>query len=495
MSGRAVSRRAFLKTTAGASAALGFAGFPLSRYDRTRAAGWLGDPTWNALRRAPEVHPDGLTLRGAEGIADIGGGRTSPAWMLNDSLPSPLIRVRRGDPFRVHLDNQLKDPLILHWHGLTPPEAGDGHPRLAVDPGQSYDYNFKVENRAGTYWYHSHVHHRTAKHAALGIGGLLLVEDEEEQALGLPSGEYEVPIVLQDRKLDRNGHIQYEDPMLTGGQTGGEPFGNGIHRPYMDADRAMYRLRLLNGSNARIFRLGRSDGKPLVQIGNDGGLFEAPITLDWIDMAPAERADLLLDLSGAEPGDVITLRSIEFDITSGFDVISGVTQQGAPMDLLQMRVGERKGEARPIPARLSKLEGPDPAKAARTRVFRFATDSDPETRGVHIRHRINQKAYDMERVDYRIKFGETEIWEVSSDMMFAHPVHLHGTHFRVLERTGGRGQVYPWETAGLKDTVLVHPKEVVKIAVQFTAHRGLYLVHCHNLEHEDVGMMANLMVE
>jgi FtsP/CotA-like multicopper oxidase with cupredoxin domain len=490
---RSFTRRSFLKTTAGASAALGIAGFPGSLRGVTGSA--FNDPAWNPLRRAVEVSPNGLTLRAAEGIAEIGGGATSPAWMLNGGLPSPLIRTRRGDAFRVHMDNQLKDPLILHWHGLTPPEQADGHPRLAVDPGAKYDYGFTVENRAGTYWYHSHVHHCTAKHAALGIGGLLIVEDDEERALELPSGEYEIPIVLQDRKLDRNGHIQYEDPMLTGGQTGGSPFGNGILRPYMEVDRALYRLRVLNASNARIFRLGRSDGGKLTMIGNDGGLLEAPIELEWLDMAPAERADLLLDLTDAEPDDVITLRSLEFTMPSGFDVISGVTQQGAPMDLLQLRVGERRVEARPIPKHLSStLELPDPARAVRERVFNFGTDSDPATRGIHIRHRINAKGFDMDRIDYRVKFGETEIWTVTSDMLFAHPMHVHGTPFRVLSREGGRGRLMPWEV-GLKDTVLVHPHEKVKLAVRFTAHRGLYLIHCHNLEHEDVGMMANVMVE
>jgi FtsP/CotA-like multicopper oxidase with cupredoxin domain len=469
----------------------GLAGLPLGLAGRLAAA----EASWNPIRQMEGGTPSGLTLRAAPGTAAIGGGVESPAWMLNGSLPSPLIRIRQGERFRVTLDNQLPDDLILHWHGLTPPEHSDGHPRLAVPRGGRYDYDFPVENRAGTYWYHSHTHWRTAKHTALGIGGMLLVEDDEERALGLPAGEYEIPIILQDRKLDAEGRITYSDPTLTGGQTGSEPFGNGIRRPYLDVERAVYRLRILNGSNARIFRLERSDGGPMVLIGNDGGLLERPVTLTWMDISPAERADLVFDLTGVRPGEVITLRSREFRVPGMFDTIPGITAQGAPMDLLQLRVGERRGEPYRVPERLSTIVGaPDPAKAVRERKLHFGSTSEPMTRGEYFQHKLNHKAFAMDMVEYHVPFGETEIWTLSSDMMFSHPIHLHATHFRVLERTGGRGQVMPWEV-GLKDTVLMQPDETVKIAVQFTAHRGLFLVHCHNLEHEDVGMMANLMVE
>jgi FtsP/CotA-like multicopper oxidase with cupredoxin domain len=486
----AIGRRDFLRFSAGATAALGLGQW---------SGGWRGafeDPAaWSPLRQIGPSAPDALTLQAAVGTAEIGGGVVSPAWMLNQSLPSPLLRMRQGDRFRVTLDNQLQEEMILHWHGLTPPEASDGHPRFAVAPGGRYDYDFEVENRAGTYWYHSHTHYRTAKHTTLGIGGMILVEDDEERALGLPSGAYEIPIILQDRKLDEAGRISYTDPALTGGQTGSEPFGNGIRRPYLDVDRGVYRLRILNGSNARVFRVERSDGGPFVLIGNDGGLLERPVTLTWFDAAPAERFDVLVDLTGASPGEVITLRSREFQAPGMFDTIPGVTAQGTAMDLLQLRVGDRKGESFRVPERLSTIvDRPDPAAAVRERTVHFGSKSDPMSRGDYFQHKIDHKKFDMSRVDYHVPFGQTEIWTFTTDMMFSHPIHLHATHFNVLSREGGRGELFPWE-AGLKDTVLLWPGETVKIAVRFTAHRGLFLVHCHNLEHEDVGMMANVMVE
>lgn len=135
----------------------------------------------------------------------------------------------------------------------------------------------------------------------------------------------------------------------------------------------------------------------------------------------------------------------------------------------------------------------DPADAVRERTFRFTSDRDPETRSM-MNHYINGRPFEMEEFEDRIPFGDTEIWTLVNDSDFAHPIHVHATHFRVVGRSGGRDRVMPWER-GLKDTVLLRPYETVRIAIRFDAHRGLYLIHCHNLEHEDMSMMLNFMVD
>ena len=452
----------------------------------------LGAGDRNPLRLSDGVAPRGLTLLAKPGSADIGGGLRAPGWLLNGSLPSPLLRVRRGDAFEVLLDNGIPDPLILHWHGLTPPESSDGHPRFAVKTGGVYQYRFTVENRAGTYWYHSHSHMRVAKHTQLGIAGMILVEDDEEAALGLPSGEREIPLVLQDRQLGPNGAPTYE-PNTMEGYAGEAPFGNGVHQPYLDVDTALYRFRILNGSNARIFRLVRSDGRPMVLIGNDGGLLERALTVPTIDVAPGERVDVLMDLSESAVGDRIMLASQAFHLP-GIGMESHTAQMHTTaMDLLELRVTRKVSESVRIPDVLPRIEGPDPAASVRERTFRLSFKRDYYSRSMD-QHYINDKTFDMERVDARVPFGETEIWTFVNDNMFPHPIHLHATHFRVLSRTGGRGQVMPWEQ-GLKDTMLIYPDETVRVAVRFDAYRGLFPLHCHNLEHEDSGMMINLQVE
>lgn len=488
------SRRAFLARMAAGSAALALSTPVLSACGTNEpASGPDPDPptpppvgSRNRLRLAPEVAPSALSLTAAAGTANFGSVSAS-ALMINGSLPSPLIRTRRGDRFRVTMRNQLPQDLILHWHGLTPPEASDGHPRFAVPPGGSYEYDFEVRERAGAYWYHSHTHMLTGEHTYKGLAGLILVRDAEEDALGLPSGARELPLILQDRRLDASGAPVYSNTgsAMMAGVMGPEPFVNGVHRPYVDVDTALYRLRVLNGSNARIFRLSRSDDQPFVLIGGDGGLHSQPVSLTTIDLSPAERVDILLDLRGLAVGTRVMLRSLPFTIAGDMGSMGGANLQGQALDLLEFRVTRQVTDSAVVPTALPAVSTPNPALAVRERSFRFES--------VQMSHTINGREYLMTRDDVVVPFGDTEIWSFENASGMPHPVHLHATHFRVVSRTGGRGQLFPWE-ADLKDTVLLQPFETVRVAVQFTAERGLFMLHCHNLEHEDMGMMANVRV-
>jgi FtsP/CotA-like multicopper oxidase with cupredoxin domain len=327
----------------------------------------------------------------------------------------------------------------------------------------------------------------TGEHTYRGIAGLILVNDGEEDALGLPAGERELPLILQDRRLDSAGLPAYNNtgPAMMAGVQGPEPFVNGVHKPFVEVDSALYRLRLLNGSNARIFRIARSDGQPFVLIGNDGGLLPQPLSLTSFDLAPAERADVLLDLRALRTGDRLMLASTAFTMAGGMGFMGGANLQGQPLDLLEFRVTRQVSDGAVIPSGLPAVALPDPGAAVRERRFVFES--------FQMNHTINGRAFSMTRDDVTVPFGDTEIWTFENASGLPHPVHLHATHFRVLSRTGGRGQVMPWE-AGRKDTVLLHPFETVRVAVQFTEQRGLYLLHCHNLEHEDMGMMQNIRI-
>lgn len=469
----------------GGRASLGGAAF-LSACESPSAPDDKTDEERFPLRLPPAVTPYGLTLTAAPGTADFGGGLVGPGWLLNGSLPSPLLRLRRGDTFQATLLNQLPQDCILHWHGISPPEAMDGHPRLAVAPGESYEYQYTMEERAGMYWYHPHTHLHTAEQTYRGMAGLLLVSDEEEDALELPSGDREIPLVVQDRRVDAAG-VPYYDPFgadLMAGYMGTEAFVNGTRRPYLEVDSALYRFRLLNGSNARIFRLARSDGGPVILIGNDGGLIDMPRSVDWVDVGPAERIDFLLDLSGLGVEERIMLRSLPFSIPGG--PMGASNLQGQALDLLELRVTRSVQEQMSIPAALPVVPGPDPTAAVRERTFSFRSE--------FMTHTINGLSFEVDRIDVRVPFGDTEIWSFVNDSFLPHPVHLHATHFKVLSRTGGRGRVMPSEE-GIKDTVMILPLETVRVAVRFSAYRGLFLLHCHNLEHEDMGMMLNVLVE
>jgi FtsP/CotA-like multicopper oxidase with cupredoxin domain len=485
------------------------AGALFRRPDALRALAALASqvPGRFPLRRIPDVSGGGLTLTARSTLADVGLGMVD-AFTLNGSLPSPTIRLREGESARIDLVNELPEPTILHWHGLAVPEAADGHPRLAIPPGATYRYAFAVEQRPGTYWYHPHTHMLTAAQTYRGMGGFLIVEGDEEASFDLPSGEHEIPLLLQDKRLSSTPSLEYEmfgmGPDMMLGYLGNTAFANGVANPTVEVERTRYRLRLLNGSTARIFDLALSNGAPLVLMGTDGGLLEAPTPLERITLAPAERADVLVDFSTSAPGERILLRSMPFEIPGmmmgmggmgmgrgmrgrmgrGGDAVS--LPQGSAMDLVEFVVRDVPAAAAPpLPSRLRNLPAPAIGGGTRRRTFRFNS--------MMMAHTINGRTFELERVDEHVRLGETEIWTFGNDSGLPHPVHAHGGQFRVLSRAGGRARLMPWET-GLKDTVLVLPGERVDVAVRFV-FPGLFLLHCHNLEHEDSGMMLNFRVE
>lgn len=496
-----MNRRRFLHLTGAAGALAACDAFGAQSPTDTQ------EPRRTPLPRPQEVRANGVTLQAGPTSVDTGIAR-GEAWTLNGALPSPTLRMRRGERVDLTLENGLPEETIVHWHGLDVPEAADGHPRLAIAPGSQYDYGFEVRDRAGLYWYHPHTHMRTGAQTYRGMAGLLVVEDDEESALGLPSDDREIPLVLQDRRASSGAPLEYRaasmgpDRMI--GYLGDTPFANGVAHATTPVARGTYRLRILNASNARIFELGLSDGRPLTLIGTDGGLLERPVSVERVMVATGERIDVLADFSSASPGDRIYLRSFAFEIPGmmgmgrgmggmgrgmgrGMGGMMGGMPQGAAMDLLELVVEDSPAEpAFELPERLSRIPERPVDGSTPGRSFRFES--------MMMNHTINGRTFEMERVDERVPLGRTEVWTIENASELPHPVHVHAGQFRVRSRTGGRGRVMPWET-GLKDTVLVLPRERVEVVVRFEAHRGLFLVHCHNLEHEDMGMMLNFLVE
>ncbi|MCX6056769.1 MAG: multicopper oxidase domain-containing protein, partial [Chloroflexi bacterium] len=204
---------------------------------------------------------------------------------LSNSYLGPIFRVHKGQRVQVRLKNELPDPTIIHWHGLLIPEEMDGHPRYAIAPGENFEYDFQVINRAGMYWFHPHPHQLTAPQVYYGLAGLFIVSDDEEAALGLPAGEYDLPLVIQDRTFDSQNEMVYlangmMDSMI--GFLGDTILVNGAPDAALDVKASAYRLRLLNGSNSRIYKLAWQDSTPMTVIATDGGLLEAPLTRDYI---------------------------------------------------------------------------------------------------------------------------------------------------------------------------------------------------------------------
>ncbi len=459
-------------------------------------------------------------------------GDTKSLIAMPNSYLGPTLRFRRGQRVRIHFINELDVPSIIHWHGLHVPADMDGHPRYAVQPGERYHYDFEVRNRAGTYWYHPHPAGLTAAQIYQGLAGVLLIEDEDEQALLLPRGEYDLPLVIQDRRIDSNNQFQYIGSGMASmmdrmrGFLGDRVLVNG-HLNYITKVAARpYRLRLINASNARIYKLALKNGQPLTVIGTDGGLLAKPASVPYVTLAPAQRTEVWLDFSHYLVGENIELYSEPFG--GEMEMMGGGMKCGGKMGSGKsnggMMAGPSNGDALPVmrfqvaekqamtssstainlPETLSRIRKPEITNAVNANSpRRFALTMQ------RMRWGINGREFSMMAVanDEKVRQDTTEVWEfdntVSGGMMgaMAHPMHIHDVQFQVLSRhhddkyaNGNKELAAGFLDQGWRDTVLVMPGERVRILVKFEDYTGLYLYHCHNLEHAAMGMMRNYRI-
>jgi len=431
--------------------------------------------------------------------ASILPGLITAIWGYNGTFPGPVIEARRGRKVSLRLKNELPVPIVNHLHGgRTPPES-DGYPTDLVMPKGEFpaarmhdprarvaheerEYVYENEQRAATLWYHDHRMDFTAAQVWRGLAGFYILRDEEEGRLPLPRGEREVALLICDRSFGVDGSLIYPafDPSLRdipgipmdymGGVLGDVILVNGAPWPRLEVANTRYRFRILNASNARRYQLALEPGAgaaPLVQIGSDGGLLAAPVVQRSIAIAPSERFDVVIDFSRYRVGSQVRLVNRAADGPQG--------------QVMRFDVVRQERDESVVPQRLSRVEFPDPAHVAATRVFNFSY------RGME-GWTINRKPFDPDRMDARPKLDSTEIWRLETD--FSHPLHLHLVHFQVLSHSGRSG---PFDS-GWKDTIDLSAGQVANILVPFAGYRGRYVFHCHNLEHEDMAMMGNFEV-
>ncbi len=511
-----LTRRDFLRLTAGAGALLA-ASDP--------RAGAVAERKPVDLELALRAQPEALALfpgaptRVWRYTAKVIQGDPASVSALPDTYLGPILRLRRGSRVRITLDNGLTEDTNVHWHGLHVPERMDGHPRDVARPGGQYVYEFEVRDRAGTYWFHPHTHGRTGAQIYQGLTGLLLVGDDAERALDLPDGAQDVPLVLQDRTLGSDNQFAYIEagmPMMQRmmGFLGDRILVNGRPDFVLPVATRAYRLRLLNASSARVYKLAWRDGTPLTVIATDGGLLARPVERPYVTLAPAERIELWADFSGRRVGETLALESLPFaggmamgggmmgrgGMMNG--MMGGRLPNGAAFPVLTVRVARQESESRRLPAQLATLAAAD----ARAAVNANAPRRFGLTMG-QMEWSINGRSFEMEAVarDEIVRLDTTEVWEFANDrarmMAMPHPLHVHGVQFRVLERSVARGGEDAWNTVragyvdeGYKDTLLLMPGERARVLLRFADYPGLFVFHCHNLEHGDMGMMRNYRV-
>jgi spore coat protein A len=440
-------------------------------------------------------------------MAEILPGLRTPIWSYDGTFPGPTIESRSGRTTVVHHRNQLPVPTVVHLHGGRTPAESDGYPTDLVMPAPGHthsggsahthsmhdpaanvtqterDYVFPLEQRAATLWYHDHRMDFTGLAVYRGLAGFHLVRDAEEDALDLPSGDRELPLMIADRAFAADGSFAYPargaapgvESRYIEGVFGDVILVNGVPWPVHEVSATAYRLRLLNGSNARRYDLALDPPPPgglgFVQIGSDQGLLEAPQPHDHLPIAPAERCDVVVDFSRYPVGSTVTLTNL--------------LGTGSTRNIMRFQITHRAADDSHVPSKLSTYPRLTRADAKVTREFTFRSGMVDDQHG----WLIGGEPFAPDRMDATPRLGDTEIWRFVADLH--HPVHLHLVNFQILTRGGHAPSPYD---QGLKDTVDLRPGEAVEIITRFDAYRGRYVFHCHNLEHEDMAMMANFQV-
>ena len=435
------------------------------------------------------------------GQKEFSPGVASHTIGVNAPYLGPTLEMRRGERVRVHLDNGLDEGATVHWHGFELPAAADGGPHQLIRPGERWSPSFEVRQRASLYWYHSHLHRGTGPQVYAGLAAPIYVRDDEEDALDLPSeyGVDDIPLIVQDRLLDSSGKLLYPQNMHAQmmGVRGDRLYVNGTQNAVFDARTGLLRLRILNGSNARFYDFSLSGGQTMQIIASDGGLLDRPHAVRSLRLAPGERAQILVDLSEGRP---LSLLATSPDNSMGMMGNGGGMMGGGmmgrrrddartdePFRILDIRPSG-SSPRRNLPPQLAALPALDPSLAVRTR--RFVLDMGMMGGGMS----INGASMDMNVINERVPVGQWEIWEIANASMMAHPFHIHNVQFRVIDRDGHAPP--PLET-GFKDTVIVNPREQVRVLLRFEEHSDPdtpYMYHCHILEHEDAGMMGQFVV-
>ena len=299
----------------------------------------------------------------AAGISNFLPDLATPTLGINSAYLGPTIRARAGDRVTMRVKNNMAEPTALHWHGLHVPARFDGGPHQVIEPGKVWEPSFDIKQKASLCWYHSHMLEQTGEQVLRGLAGLFLVEDDESLALRLPSdyGVDDIPLIIQDRRFNADGSFEYMSNMGDAelGYQGNVILVNGTIAPHLELRRQRTRLRILNGSNARIYLLGRDDAADLVVIGSDGSLLERPAHMRRVRLSPGERIELLVDIP---PERTITLMS--------YPVIANAMRPDGndeTFPIIELRTGTLETSDIPIPEKLIRVPYWDPARAARAR--------------------------------------------------------------------------------------------------------------------------------
>ena len=412
----------------------------------------------------------GLTIGASRHDYQRGAGMTDTYAYNGASVLGPTLRLRTGDSVAISVKNELEETTTTHWHGADVPAEDDGGPHSMIAPGATWVADFEVIQPAATLWYHPHVHGFTAEHVYRGAAGLMIIDDDNPAGALLPAtyGVDDIPVIIQDRAFTADGQLDFAIDDGDEGKLDGVLTVNGVINPYVETPTGPVRLRLLNGSQGRIYQLSVA-GADMTKIASDGGYLARPVAIEQLTLAPGDRAEIIVNV-GAESAALV-------DDTFG--------------RVLELRPNGSDTGAGMIPDRLATIERISESEITVDRTFNMG-----DVRNFwefNASWAINGVQFDMDRIDVRVQLGATERWTLTSDDG-QHVFHPHQIQFQILSING---EPPPPEESGWEDSVLVNGDREVVIAARFHTYAAEdipYMFHCHILDHEDLGMMGQFLI-
>ena len=470
-----------------------------------------------------------IEINARQGRLSFLPGIDTPTYGFNAPYLGPAIRARRGQKLAVRVNNQLDEDMTLHWHGLIIPGPDDGGPYNVIPPGKHWTVELPIDQPAATLWFHPHIYPATAELVIKGLAGLFIVDDEESDAIGLPSrwGIDDIPVILQDRRFNADGTFfhRFNEVAVAAGYVGDTMLVNGAVQPVATTARGWLRFRILDGSNARNYRLAVSDGRSFFVVGSDGGLLSQPVELQELAIAPGERYEVIVDARDGKPFDLVSLpvthqpimRLPPFDgrltllsvkpvgadgtgkLPDALVELPAIPEQLPPVSQGLVMQMFRDANARRMIMKSGLMEMSKSGKTDRSVVARVV---DLITNGPILplkaqltANGVNGKSFSFTEKGISAPVGTDMVWAISEETdKMLHPVHIHGCQFRIVKLDGAEP---PAHLAGWKDTVPIENAGHAEIYFRFPLSApddAPYMAHCHVLEHEDSGMMTEISV-
>ncbi len=473
----------------------------------------------NTLPIPPLMNGPIYNLNMQNGTYQFNPGIISQTMGFNGNILGPTLVMNAGTNVSMNVTNSLGENTTVHWHGLHVAAENDGGPHTVIAPNTTWTPSFKVMNHAGTYWYHPHLHDSTMKHVVKGLAGLIIVKDVEEAALAIPRtyGVDDFPVIIQTKEVTSTGVINFLKSGNIQGNRDSMLLVNGVKNATLDVPAQSIRLRLLNGSNQRVFNLGLSTGGTFFQIGTDDGLLANRASISRLRLAPGERAEIVIPFTFFALGSNVQLMSYASELPNGtwgatnswINVGAGASapnyapnfMNGTNFTILNMHVVASTPGAvfAAPPFTLASVTPYAEASATNTRhKYLFSGNGSSGVRIGNTNIAGDATAFNLGVIDDVIPFNATEIWVLHGAHNQYHPFHIHDIEFFILDRRDSFNNIIPLtpNELGRKDLVYVGPKETVRFITKFNDFWGdvPYMYHCHITGHEDVGMMKQFIV-